>query len=510
MTPLRLLHVEDSPDDAALVNHALRDAPFEFTLTRVETEQDYLAQLESAPPDVIICDYNLPEFSAERALEIIRARDLDLPFIVVSHHLGETEAVVAMQQGASDYLPKRHLERLPKAIESAVDRGNARREKVKAQEALRESESIRRGILNSLQSQIVLVDGRGVIMAVNKAWESFENARIAETAEFAGVGVGVNVNYLDFLRIAHECGHAYAGELADGLRAVIAREKKVFSMEYQVTTGSGTRWYIARATPLEGSDHAAVISHFDVSDRMMSHIALEDANKRLRGISKRLLAVQEEERRAISRELHDDIGQTLGALKIGLHRLGSASATEQPVLLSECLGAAAEALEKLRHLAMDLRPPQLDQLGLKEALEWLAQRQSATSGLAITCHSKGLDTRPPAALESACYRIAQEALNNATRHSKATQVAISVESDGALLKLVVRDDGVGFDEPTERLRVMRSGSMGLIGMEERAQLAGGRLKLRSVPGGGTTVSAIFPLLAREPRETSSQATLAAS
>jgi two-component system, NarL family, sensor histidine kinase UhpB len=506
MTVLRLLHVEDSPDDAALVLHALRGAPFEFTLTRVETEPDYLAQLESAPPDAIICDYNLPEFSAERALEIIRARDLDLPFIVVSHHLGETEAVLAMQQGASDYLPKRNLERLPKAIASSVDRSNSRREKVKAQEALRESESIRRGILNSLLSQIVLIDGRGVIMAVNKAWESFENARIAETAEFAGVGA----NYLDFLHAACERGHAPAGELAEGLRAVILREKRLFSMEYTITSGSGTRWYVARAMPLEGSKDATVISHRDISDQMMSHIALEDANKRLRTISKRLLAIQEEERRAISRELHDDIGQTLGALKIGLHRLGSASTTEHPALLSECLGAATEALEKLRQLAMDLRPPQLDQLGLKEALEWLAQRQSAASGLAITCKSAGLETRPPAALESACYRIAQEALNNATRHSKATQVAISIESDGALLKLVVRDDGIGFDEPSERLRVIRSGSMGLIGMEERAQLAGGRLKLRSVPGGGTTVSAIFPLVEREHRETNSQATLTIS
>jgi two-component system, NarL family, sensor histidine kinase UhpB len=506
MTVLRLLHVEDSPDDAALVLHALRDAPFEFTLTRVETEPDYLAQLESAPPDVIICDYNLPQFSAERALEIIRARDLDLPFIVVSHHLGESEAVLAMQQGASDYLPKRSLGRLPKAIASAVDRCNARREKVKAQEALRESEAIRRGILDSLLSQIVLVDGRGVIMAVNKAWETFELARSADAPEGGHEGT----NYLEALRAAHQHGDASAGELAEGLRAVIAREKKLFSMEYQVSTGSGTRWYVARATPLEGSDEAIVISHRDVSDSMISHVALEHANKRLRGMSKRLLAVQEEERRAISRELHDDIGQTLGALKIGLHRLGSASAAEQPVLLSECLGAAAEALDKLRHLAMDLRPPQLDQLGLKEALEWLAQRQSAVTGIVITCTSVGLDTRPPAALEGACYRIAQEALNNATRHARAKQVAISVESDGALLKLVVRDDGVGFDEPSERSRVIRSGSMGLIGMEERAQLAGGRLKLRSVPGGGTTVSAIFPLAEREQRETTSQATLAAS
>jgi two-component system sensor histidine kinase UhpB len=502
MNALHLLHVEDSPDDAELVRHALAGAPFKFTLTRVDNEPDYLAQLEAAPPDAIICDYNLPSFSAERALEIIRGRNLDLPFLVVSHHLGESEAVVAMQQGASDYLPKRNLGRLPKAIELAVDRSNARREKVKAQEALRESENMQRAILNSLLARIALLDGDGVVVAVNKAWLEFDSERSSISIPKIEPGA----NYLRVLNaIASDPRGGFARDFAAGIKAVLAGESKAFSGEYELPMGSGTRWYVARVFALHGGQ-GAVISHSDVTDRMMSHMALEDANKRLRTISKRLLAIQEEERRAISRELHDDIGQTLGALKIGLHRLGSASTTEHPALLSECLGAATEALEKLRQLAMDLRPPQLDQLGLKEALEWLAQRQSAASGLAITCKSTGLDTRPPAALESACYRIAQEALNNATRHSKATQVAISVESDGALLKLVVRDDGIGFDEPSERLRVMRSGSMGLIGMEERAQLAGGRLKLRSVPGGGTTVSAIFPLVEREQRETNSQAT----
>src|SRR5450631_638952 len=500
MNALHLLHVEDSSDDAELIRHALLKGPFEFTLTRVENEADYIAQLETAPPDAIICDYNLPQFSAERALAIIGERKLDIPFIVASHHLGESAAVVAMQNGASDYLPKRNLERLPKAIESAVDRCNGRREKIKAQEALRESEAIRRGILDSLLSQILLVDGKGVILAVNKAWESFEHARRPDASE----GLSTGANYLDALRKADEHGDEYAGALAEGLRTVIAREKKLFSMEYQVTTGSGTRWYVARATPLEGNDQATVISHRDVSDRMMSHVAIEDANKRLRNLSKRMLAIQEEERRAISRELHDDIGQTLAALKIGLHRLTTASGGEQPALVAECLGAATSALEKLHQLAMDLRPPQLDQLGLKEALEWLAERQSAISGIVVTCKSTGADARAPAAIESACYRIAQEARNNATRHSKAKQVAINLESDGALLKLVVRDDGVGFDEPSERLHTIRSGSMGLIGMEERAHLAGGRLKLRSVPGSGTTVSAIFPLVERERHEANSR------
>lgn len=485
----RLLHVEDSPEDAELLRFALEGAPESFAITRVETEAEYAAQLEACPPDVVLCDYELPDFSAERALEITRARNLNVPFIIVSHHVNETAAVVAMQNGASDYLPKRDLGRLSKAIESAVDRSNARREKIKAQEALRESEAIRRGILNSLMSRVALLDRNGIIVAVNKAWDEFENARASMRLGHAANGT----NYLLALKEAQECGDAFAAALAEGLREVIAREKGVFSMEYEVKTGSGTRWNVARAVPLEGSGEATVISYEDVTDQALSRIALEHANRRLHTISKRLLAVQEEERRAISRELHDDIGQTLGALKIGLHRIETASAAEQGGLVSGCLEAAEQALEKLRLLAMELRPPQLDQLGLQEALEWLAQRQSTASGLTIACKCVGLGPRASPAVESACYRITQEALNNATRHSKASGILINVESDESLLKLVVHDDGVGFDEDAARLRVLRSGSMGLIGMEERAQLAGGRLTVRSAPGEGTTVSASFPL-----------------
>lgn len=354
MTTYRLLHVEDSNDDAELLSRAMKNAPFDFTLTRVENEPQYVAELDRGPPDAILCDYTLPGFSAERALEIIRARNLDVPFIVVSHHLGETAAVVAMQQGASDYLPKRDLRRLPKAIATAVEGCNARRDKVAAQEALR------------------------------------------------------------------------------------------------------------------------------------------DTAARLQTLSTRMLTLYEDERRALSRDLHDDIGQTLSALKIGLYRMTTTPAAEQPALVAECLGAADQALARLRHLAMELRPPQLDQLGLNEALEWLAQHQAAASGLRIRCRFSGTGARASAAVESACYRIAQEALNNATRHAKATAVEISVESDAAQVTLAIEDDGVGFEEAAARERVLRSGSMGLIGMQERTQLAGGRFALRSRPGAGTIVSATFP------------------
>jgi two-component system sensor histidine kinase UhpB len=489
----RILHVEDSSDDSELVRLALRNASFRFVYVLVDTEADYIAQLDAGTPDVILCDYDLPHFNAERALAILRERGLDIPFIIVSHHIGESTAVIAMQQGASDYLPKRDLVRLAKAIETAIEHRNVRAEKAKAQENLRASESMRRSILNALSERIALIDGRGVILAVNKAWEEFGAPRAGD----AGRGAVVGDNYLDLLEARAQGENGEAGALLAGIRAVAARERRFFSHEHEVAAGERNRWYRTKALPLEGGEHGAVISHKDITDRMMTHLALSDAHRRLQNLSKRVLSVQEDERRSISRDLHDDIGQSLTALKIGLHRLPSESPSAQAEILAECLSVADSTLDKLRDLALELRPAQLDQLGLADALAWLVERQRAASGLDVQCVVTGLENfRPPAALETTCYRIAQEALNNATRHAKAKKIVVTVERDGPLLKLAIHDDGVGFDAEAARQRSLQFGSLGLISMEERAQLAGGRLKVRTVVGGGTTITVIFPMQAR--------------
>jgi two-component system sensor histidine kinase UhpB len=489
-TSHRILHVEDSPDDSELVRLSLRKAPFAYSYDRVETEAGYVAQLDRATPDVILCDYELPRFSAERALQIMQERGLDVPFIIVSSHIDESTAVIAMQQGASDYLPKRNLGRLPKAIASAIDRSNARVEKARVQEELRASESMKRSILNSLSSRIATIDAQGVILSVNKAWSDFRHSR----TQIGFRAAEIEDNYFDLLKTLAEGGSSVAQAIHDGIREVIARKRTFFSLEYYLDIGSARHWYVARAVPLEGSEHGAVVSHRDITDRMMAHIALDQAHKRLQTLSKRVLSVQEEERRRISRDLHDDIGQSLSALKIGLHRIAQAASPGQGDLMAECLGIADTTLEKLRQLALELRPPQLDQLGLADALAWLVERQASASGLDIRCNVEGLENRrPPAMLESACYRIAQEGLSNATRHAKAKSVVVTADSDGRLLKLTIRDDGVGFDEEAARQRSLKSGSLGLISMEERAELAGGRMKLRTVLGGGTTLSVIFPL-----------------
>ena len=485
----RLLIVEDSADDAELLLYALRDAPFKFTSVRVETEGEYDAALSKELPDVVLCDYNLPRFSSERALRILTERGLDIPFIVVSHHIGEDAAVAAMQNGASDYLLKSRLGRLSTSIAASIERRLSRQQKAESEQALRMSEAMKRGIINSLTTRIAVLDGKGVIVATNKAWDNFGDSRATLDKETAAVGN----SYFALLQSAADRGDEFAEHSLKLVQSVINREAGFASMEYERSVPGGTRWYVARAMPLEDSIDGAVVSHEDVTDRMLAHRALADANKRLQAMSKRVLSIQEEERRSISRELHDDIGQSLTALKIGLHRLTQRISDHDRVLLAECINTADNTLDKLRDLSHELRPPQLDQLGLEGALEWLVGRQRSTTGLDFMCEFAGLNARLPAEIESVCYRITQEALSNATRHASAKQIRVRVERSDRLLTLAIRDDGVGFDMDTARKKALKTGSLGLISMEERAQLAGGRLKMRTVPGGGTTVQATFAL-----------------
>jgi signal transduction histidine kinase len=214
-------------------------------------------------------------------------------------------------------------------------------------------------------------------------------------------------------------------------------------------------------------------------------------NDRLRVLSARVLSIQEEERRHISRDLHDDVGQALTALKFALHRLTPMVTGDAAEILSACIGLSDTTLERVRQLAHDMRPPQLDELGMEEAVRWLVERQRAATGVDIKCHFNGLlDRRFPEAMESACYRITQEALSNAMRHAEARSILVSLEASAHLLRLTVRDDGKGFDAARKALPAC---GLGLISMSERANLAGGHLNVGSEAGQGTMVRAVFPL-----------------
>ncbi len=221
---------------------------------------------------------------------------------------------------------------------------------------------------------------------------------------------------------------------------------------------------------------------------------LAQAHQRQRMLSKRLIRAQERERADIARELHDEIGQAFTALKIHLESLRQTNDPASfPARLDECIEIANTALGQVRNLSLGLRPPQLDDFGLGSALRWHVERMARTSNVEITLETDPVLVRPHADVEIACFRIAQEALTNALRHAKATRIRILLRVNVDTLVVIVQDNGRGFDVAAAHDQALRGSSMGLAGLQERAQLAGGYVRIDSKEGEGTEVVARFPL-----------------
>ena len=226
----------------------------------------------------------------------------------------------------------------------------------------------------------------------------------------------------------------------------------------------------------------------------MEHIqrtedALRESAKRHRVLSQKLLEAQETERRSLALELHDQLGQLLTAIRLALR------ARRREGQLAETIGLVDQAIDEVRSLALALHPPSLEKLGLPEALRAYLDREAERTGLAIHLAVSPMEGRPPAAVETACFRLVQEALTNVVRHSGARRVDVELHAREAALELSIRDDGKGFDVAAARSRAQAGASLGVLGMEERVALAGGQLEIESSPGRGTIIRARFPLSA---------------
>lgn len=209
-----------------------------------------------------------------------------------------------------------------------------------------------------------------------------------------------------------------------------------------------------------------------------------------RAYTRRLLAAHEAERAWVAREVHDDAVQRLAVLQHELWELKGPEGTLSPAQrrhLDGITGEVDDLSASLRQLAHRLHPAAIEQIGLAPALQQLAGEVARTSGLRIDVTVPPDGPRLPVERTLAMFRIAQEALNNAVRHSGASRVAVAVEATGKEVALRIEDDGRGFDTAAEG-----TGGIGLIGMRERATLAGGRAVIRSRPGGGTLVAVTVP------------------
>jgi len=232
----------------------------------------------------------------------------------------------------------------------------------------------------------------------------------------------------------------------------------------------------------------------DITERKRAEDALQRSAAELQALSRRLVELQESERRELSRELHDRIGQNLTALTINLDILKKTLAShsdEVDLRLEDSAALLESTMEVIENVMSELRPPMLDEHGLAAALDWYARSFSSRTGIAVEVRGSGPAMRLAPEVEIALFRIAQEALNNVAKHARARRIEIALEHANGEGVMSVRDDGIGFDSGEDPLGKPRSG-LGMVTMRERSQAVGGRFEVRALPGRGTQLTVRMP------------------
>jgi signal transduction histidine kinase len=216
-----------------------------------------------------------------------------------------------------------------------------------------------------------------------------------------------------------------------------------------------------------------------------------EARGQLKDLSTRLVETQEQERRLISRELHDEVGQSLSALLVGLSNLSAkVAASAGPGMKDDFMAIrrlAEDSVNAIRNMALLLRPSMLDDLGLVPALQWQAREVSRRSGIRVNVIAEQVSDELPESHKTCVYRLVQEALHNGSRHAEPQSICVRVRQESACLRLSIQDDGKGFNVHLQK-------GLGLIGMQERVATLGGLFEVDSQLGRGTIISAALPLV----------------
>lgn len=327
-------------------------------------------------------------------------------------------------------------------------------------------------------SHVFLLDSDGTILMVNQP-----------LIEFSGMDC-TGSNYLDVCASSAAHGVAEAARIAAGIRSVAAGEMPMFSMEYICRTTGEFFWCRATVSRMDSSGvpHILVV-HENITQHKATESALRASAVSMRELAEHQESVREEERKRIAREIHDELGQQLLALKIDVSILqGQLSHVPQAAAqLDGMLRSMTTLMQSMRAIINDLRPAVLD-LGLHAAVEWQTREFQRKTGIACTLLSDGEDIALPDACATALFRTLQESLTNVSRHAHASHVDVQLYTTEESLLMRISDDGIGQlgkqDKPE---------AFGLRGMRERIGSLGGKLTITAAPDQGVTVTAAIPL-----------------
>ncbi|MBI1765924.1 MAG: GAF domain-containing protein [Acidobacteria bacterium] len=522
---MRFLIADDNRNDGVLIREALlaefRDAQF----VRLDSGKELAREMEKGC-DALLVEAHTAWADGLTLLRQARKRDPYLPALMLTEQANVQLAVTALKAGFNDFLLKAELSRLPAALRACLERAKTQREddkqevlKRERQERLRAEAAIQRlsaiqkvtdAALSTLELDQLLHELLQRICQV-LGGETATVLLLAEDQKHllvrASFGLDGNVDAIEDKTLI-PFGQGLVGKIAAQNEPLIVNDLKEVAAASGLTGVLGQKTRSLVGAPLRARDRVIGVVHVGtqtrrrftredlgllqvVADRAASAIERAQlyeevlaARDRLHTLSRQLIEAQEQERRRLARELHDETGQALTAVKLNLQALRQRSSDlHLSAKLQDSIGIVEQSLEQLRDLSHELRPAVLDDFGLVAALRWFVDRQSQRAGLRGHFSAPEKFVRVATEVETACFRLVQEALTNVSKHARARNVWVELRETAAGFELSVRDDGRGFAVDSARLKAMRGGSMGLLSMQERTQLAGGRFELKSGQSG---------------------------
>ena len=472
--PLKILHLEDLPDDAEMVARALAKAGVACEILHVEDKTGFMTALKEFSPDIILSDHSLPSLDSHDALQIVKDLGIEIPFILVTATVSEEYAVSIIREGASDYILKDRLQRLPNAIASALDKYNLEQARKQAVETLRVSERKYKLLFESNPMPMWMVSKSTLdIIAVNVAAANHYGYSREEFLQLNAKSLRPEENvdqYLEHMR----------GQNSVIQRSGIWRHKKKDGSIIMVDI-------MAHDVLYEGNPARLVLAN-DVTEKLKAEAELanqEQIQKKL--ITETSIKVQERERDEIGKELHDNINQILAAAKLYIE-LGISKNGQHSELLQKSRENIKLAIEEIRKLSHTLVAPSLGEITLAQAIDELFADIRVATPLQVEVITGNYDEYTvDKNINLMLFRIIQEQLNNVIKHSKAKKVIVTLGSTTGTLFLTIRDDGIGFNSSQV------SGGIGLRNIANRVSFYDGNSRIISTPGEGCTLEVKIPV-----------------
>lgn len=462
-----------------------------------ENGQEAINKLNDSEYDLIILDIIMPEMEGYEVLEHIRNRDQlqDVPVIVISALDDIDSLVKSVELGADDYISKPFNPVLLKArIDASLEKKRLREkeqlllkeEKRRTEAALQISEERLRTVISNAPVILFVLDNDGIfslIVGLGLVSLGLAQNQLA--------GESIFEVYKDNSQIIKSVKRALSNE---AFTEMIDLEGLVWETRFAPLWGDNevVEGVIGVATDVTQRKKAE-----DEKDRLYQD--LQEGNIRLRALSQQLVDVQEIEKRKIAHELHDEVGQSLTGLKISLEMGMRSNDNASDPFLKEAHNLAQEVLSMVREMSLNLRPSMLDDLGLVPTLDWYFERYLSQTNIQVDFEHLGIDKVLDSRLDTAVYRIIQEALTNVARHAKVEKVSVKIWIDKKGINILIEDEGAGFDP---QIALEAKSSTGLGGIIDRVKLLDGTITIESAENEGSILRASLPIEKDQPIESS--------